>query len=94
MKLKLLIAALMAAAMSTAAPVFAHDGHGRGHGHAHGHAKHWNKHHRHFHHHHGYYRDRVVVREYVQTVPAYSYYSAPAPGVHIVVPDVYIPWPR
>lgn len=94
MKLKLLTAALMAAAMSTAAPAFAHGGHYRGH--AYGHAKHWNNHHRHFHHHgYGYpFRDRVIVREYVSRVPAYHYYPAPAPGVHIVVPNIYIPWPR
>ena len=90
MKLKLLITTLIVAVMSAAAPVWAHGGHDRGYGHAHGH---WKKHHRHFHHHgHGYYRDRVVVRVYVHPVPVYrSYYSAPAPGVHIVLPDIYIP---
>lgn len=93
MMLKLLTTIFMVAAFSTAAPVFAHGGHDRGH--AYGHAKHWKKHHRNFHHpRHVHYRDRVIVREYVRTEPAYTYYSPPAPGVHIVVPDIYLPWPR
>lgn len=94
MKLKLLVTTLMAGALLTVAPVWAHGGHGHGYGHG----KHWEKHYG-YRHHYRYrhaYRDRVVVREYVETVPVYRDYpaSAPTPGVHIVTPDIYIPWPR
>ena len=96
MKLKLLAAVLATGVLSIATPAFAHGGgHDRGYGHAYVPAKHWNKHDRYYYpRSHVYYRDRVIVREYVRPVPAYGYYSAPAPGVHIVVPDIYIPWPR
>lgn len=98
MKLKLLVTTLVAGALLTVAPVWAHGGHGHGHGYGHG--KHWEKHHRHYDRHHSrhrhIYRDRVVVREYVERVPVYRDYpaAAPAPGVHIVTPDLYFPWPR
>lgn len=93
MKLKLLVNTLLAGALLAVAPAWAHGGHGHGYGHW----KHWHKHHRHHHfHRHHVYHDRVVVREYVERVPVYRDYPAasPAPGVHIVTPDIYIPWPR
>ncbi len=37
------------------------------------------------------------VREYWRPVPVYPepyYYPALAPGVHIIMPDIYIPWRR
>lgn len=94
MKLKLLVNALVAGALLAVAPVWAHGGHGNGHGYGYG--KHWEKQHRYNYRHHRrhVYRDRVVVREYVETVPVYRDYPAPAAGVHIVTPDLFIPWPR
>lgn len=94
MKLKFLVNALLAGALLAVAPVWAHGGHGHGHGHGYG--KHWEKHHRYHHrpHHRHLQRDRVVIREYVERVPVYQDYQAPAPGVHIVTPDIYFPWPR
>ena len=59
--------------------------------------KHWDKHRRHAERHH--YRRDVVVRHYpAPRVTEHYYYAAPArayapaPGVHIVMPDVYIPF--
>jgi hypothetical protein len=81
------------AALIMTAPAWANGGygHGNGHGygHGHGHGHHWNKHHAH---------ERVVIREYVRPVPVYpgpvSYpaYRAPAAGIHIVFPGVFIPF--
>ena len=90
--MKLLISATMAAMFAAAAPAWAHHGDWQDDGyHQHWkHGKHWRGHHVH--------RDRVYVREYVRTVPVYQpvYPSnpAPAPGIHVVVPDIYIPFPR
>jgi hypothetical protein len=80
---KLMIGGLAAVGLFLATPALAHDGHG-----------HW-KHDR-------YWRghpvnERVVVREYVRTVPVYPQvvypaYSAPAPGIHVVIPGIYIPF--
>jgi hypothetical protein len=85
----------MAGALLAAAPVWADGGHGYRSG------KHWHKHDRHYRghgpHYRHFHRDRVVVREYVERVPVYrDYYpaAAPAPGISIVTPDIFIPWPR
>ncbi len=89
MKLKLVISALIAAVMLAVAPAWAHGGHG------HGQWKHWKHHPRHYVHY-GYvpyvYHDRVIVREYVAPVPVYRAYPAPAPGIHVVAPSIYIPF--
>jgi len=98
MKLKLLLTTLLAGALLAVAPVWAHGGHGHGYDHGHGYGKHWKKYDRYQYRSHPRraYRDRVVVREYVERVPVYQDYpvSAPAAGVHIVTPDLFIPWPR
>lgn len=79
--------ALAAVAFCLATPVWAHDGH-----------EHW-RHDRHWHRHPVH--ERVVVREYVRPVPVYSqvvYPSypapspAPAPGIHVVIPDIFFPF--
>ena len=82
--MKLLIRSVIVAMLLAAAPVWAHDGHGHGRGH-------W-KHGHHGHRHHV--REHVVVREFVQPVRPiyYPVYAAPAPGIHIVVPNVFIPF--
>ena len=88
--MRILKAALAAATLALAAPVWAHGGHDR-HGHRH-HAKH------HHHHHHSEWRyygrphhRHYVRRDYVYYAPAYPVYASPPPGVHIVMPNVYIP---
>lgn len=87
MKLKLLTGILAVAILGAATPALADRGHGHGH---------WKKYH------HGkYYRDyeervdhyyppvRVYERHYV---PHYVYtYAPPAPGIHVTLPNVYIP---
>jgi hypothetical protein len=88
--MKLLIKGLLAAVLLAAVPAWAHGGHGHG--------KHWAGHHGphgryvHFHE----YRPPVVVYpRVVYTAPVYyPVYTVPAPGIHIVTPSVYIPWPR
>lgn len=94
--MRLLKSALVVAALAFAAPVWAHGGHGHGHHHGwdqHRHGSHWRDH-RHYRHHgwqHGqrqrHYRHNYY---YYPPYPAYGY-AAPPPGVHIVVPNLYIP---
>ena len=92
MKCKLMIGGLMAAAFCLTTPVWAHDGQDQWRHHRYDrhdrHDRHWN--HRPVH-------ERVVVREYVNQVPvypqaAYPAYQAPAPGIHFVLPDLFIPF--
>jgi hypothetical protein len=95
--MRLLKSMLVVAALGLAAPVWADGGHGRGRGHdgfhhdrhGHRHHSHW-KHHRHHGHgwrgHDPYYYSGYYYAPY----PRYAY-AAPAPGVHIVVPNIYIP---
>lgn len=92
--MRLLIKSLVVAATLAMAPAWAHGDDGHRHG---KHWKHWEKHHRIPPGHARYMYQGYYVREYWRPVPVYPrpyYYPAPAPGVHIVVPDVYIPWPR
>ena len=94
--MKLLISAAMAAMFAAAAPAWAHheNWHHDGYRHNWNHDRHWRGHYVH--------HDRVFVREYVRPVPVYQpvfqpvYQGnpAPAPGIHVVVPDIYIPFPR
>ena len=94
----------IAAAMLTAAPAFADHGHGKWDKHA---EKHWKKEHKHWakHHHHDHYyvgervvyappavvEQRVVTRVVerpVYVAPA----PVPAPGIHVVMPNIYVPF--
>ena len=90
--MRLLKSAFIVAALVLASPVWAaHGGHGRDHGHHHG----WNdrRDHSDWRHHrdHGRHRDRRHYYSQQHYYPAYPVYAAPAPGVHIVVPNIYIP---
>lgn len=98
--MKTLLATVMAALVLGTSPAWADDDDRRRHGHGHGkHAekhwkkahKHWAKHHRHVERHvvvHQYYGPAPrVVHEYVVVAPA-----APPPGVHVVMPNIYIPF--
>jgi len=87
-----------AAALLAATPLWAHDGHGHGdhgRGHGYGHYQHFQP------------RGYTVVRERWVPAPVYAapvyapvyaapvyaapVYRAPAPGVHIVLPNLFIP---
>lgn len=98
--MKLLTGAVLAATLLVAGPAFADRGHNRGHG---GH--HW-KQSQHFHGHrapqrivvrHVVQRPYVVQQRYVVHRPVYRpapvYYAAPAPafGIHVSLPSLYIP---
>ena len=85
---KMLIGGLMTAVLLGAGPVWAHNGHGHW-----KHANHWRGHPVHG----AYVQRQYIVREVVRPVPvypsvAYPVYPAPAPGIHIVVPNVFIPF--
>jgi len=87
---KTLIGGLAAATLVLAAPAWAHGG--PPHGHAYGHWKHGHHHvHRHV------VRERYVVREVVRPVPVvpravYPVYPAAAPGIHVVLPSLFVPF--
>ena len=105
--MKSLLTIGIAAAMLTAAPAFAGPGHGHG-KHWDKHAeKHWKKHHKHWAKHHShshYYVDErvvyappaVVERRVVTRVVERPVYvapaPAPAPGIHVVMPSIYVPF--
>jgi len=80
-----LMSGMAAVILGMAAPAWAHEGHG------HERDRYWHRHHVH---------ERVVVREYWRPAPVrplpmvYAVPPAPAPtpGIHIVLPDVYIPF--
>ena len=94
--MRLLKSAFVAAALALASPGWAHGGHG--HGHKHGHHHGWDdrrdraewRHHRH----HGRFDDRrYFYSQHNYYQPYYRPYPVyvPSPGVHIVVPNIYIP---
>ena len=101
----LLKSAVVVAALALAAPVWADGGHGNRHGNDHGwqqrhYAPAWRyqdhrrrDHYRPWRHapprH--YYDNYYYQPYYYRPYPSYGY-AAPAPGVHIVTPDIYIPW--
>lgn len=97
--MKVLISATMALLLAAAGPVWAHEGgHGKRYerGQYYGHYRdHWKPHHRHY----GerrYYQPRYYYprqRYYYEYSYGYPVYPAyPAPGVHIQLPNVYIPF--
>ena len=95
--MRLLRSMLVVAALGLAGPVWAAGGHGHGHDgfrhdrHGHRHHSHW-KHHGHYAHawRYHYYDPYYYSAYYYPPYPRYGYAVA-APGVHIVVPNVYIP---
>lgn len=87
--MRLLIKGLLAAALLAAAPAWAHGGHGHW---KHGHPRYG----RHFEHkQHGHHHDwrRPARVEHVYRFEPYPA-ASPAPGIHMIFPDVYVPWPR
>lgn len=96
MSKKLIGGLAIAVALGMAAPAWAnHGGRGHGNGYSNGHGNaygHWKHGHRHP------VRERVVVREHWRPVPVYQQevyraYPAPAPGIHVVLPGIFIPFP-
>jgi hypothetical protein len=90
-----LIKAALVAVLLTAVPAWAHGGHAAwrdGHGHSHRHWKDWHgKHDRHP----GHWRKQRQVVEHVYRYESYPTQSASAsPGIHVIFPDVYFPWPQ
>lgn len=95
----LLKSAMVVAALVFAAPAWAGGGHDRDDrrggrhygGYGHDHRPDW-RHHRH-HHRHGYRPARQhYYSEYYYAPPPVYGYAAPAPGVHVVAPNIYIPF--
>ncbi len=92
--MKFLTGAILSAVLLGAGPAFANRGHGHGHGSKH----HW-KTQKHVYHHYGpprhvvkhVYRHRPprVVHHYYEPAPVY--YHRPAAGIHVVLPNIYIP---
>lgn len=93
-----LIKAALVAVMLMAAPAWAHGGHGGGWAGERHHQRHWHKgHYKHHHKHHRHYRHRHETRriEHVYRYEPYPVQSAAAqPGIHVIFPDVYLPWPQ
>jgi hypothetical protein len=100
--MKSLLTLGIAAVMLTAAPAFAGHGHDKWDKHA---EKHWKKEHRHWAKHHSryYVEERVVYappavveRRVVTRIEERPVYVAPAPvpapGIHVVMPNVYVPF--
>jgi hypothetical protein len=103
--MKSILTAVVAALVLGASPVWAKGGHGHGRDkhaekqfkHAN---KHWAKHHRHVEERvvvHQYVNDRVVVHQHVHAGPAVIERhivvpAAPAPGVHVVMPGMFVPF--
>ena len=91
--MKFLAGAVLTAVLLGAGPAFAdrdHD-HGRGHGHD----KHYWKHQKHAYKHYGppphvvyRYHEPRVVHHYYEPVPVYY---RPSPGIHVMLPNIYIP---
>ena len=93
--MKRLIKAALVAGLLTAVPVWAHDGHPGwrdDHGYSH---RYWKDEHGRYHRHPGHWhRDRRVV-EHVYRYDPYPTQSASAsPGIHVIFPDVFLPWPQ
>lgn len=92
--MRLLESALVVAALAFAAPVWADGRHGNHHGwDNHRHGSHWrdqrhHRHHGHYRHHQRHYYSQYYYPPYYAPYPVYA---APAPGAHIVVPNIYIP---
>ena len=82
---KKLIGGLAAVTLLVAVPAWAHDGHGQRE-----HDRYWHQHHFHGH----YVRERYVVREIVRPVTVYpqANNSAAAAGIHVIFPNVFIPF--
>ncbi len=91
--MRLLTSTILAAALAVAVPAHAHDGHSRrGHDFRHGHYQHHHRvHHRHHHRHHPpAWGARKEVHNYYYEIPAAA---NPAPGLHVIFPDIFLPWP-
>lgn len=89
-----LIKAALVAGLLTSVPALAHGGHGDWRdGHRH-HPRQWQKAH-HKHHGHARHRHETQRVEHVYRYEPYPTQSASvSPGIHVIFPDVYFPWPQ
>lgn len=91
--MKTLIKAALIASLLIAAPVWAHGGPHRGWGGPPHHKHHWKHgHNKHYGHRHHVREVRRVERVYYEPYPVQA--ASVPPGVHVVFPDVYFPWPK
>lgn len=89
--MKLLSYAIAAVLLGAAAPALAHEGHPYWKHERWSHFDHFHRWHRP--HYHGWMPPGRVkrVEYYVVTPPPQP---GPAPGIHVIFPDIYVPWPR
>lgn len=89
LKLKLLAGIMAVTVLGTATPALADRGHGHGKGHwkNHHHDRHYRNHERHVY----YYYPPVQVRKRYYHHEYAHIYAPRAPGIHVVLPGVYIP---
>ena len=93
--MKTLLATITAALLLGVAPAWAGHGHGHGHGHGKHAEKHWKKAHKHWAKHHRHVDRHVVVHEYYRPAPVVHHVVVPAsppPGIHVVMPNIYVPF--
>ena len=91
--MKPLIKAALIASLFVTVPAWAHGGPHRGWDDHRYHHRHW----QHGHHKHPGYRHQVrevqrVERVYYEPYPVQS--ASASPGIHVIFPDVYLPWPK
>lgn len=92
--MKPLIKAALVTLMLMAAPAWAHGGHGGWWAGERHHHRHWQKGHHKQHWHHRHRRETRRV-EHIYRYEPYPVQSAgAAPGIHVIFPDVYFPFPQ
>jgi len=90
-----LIKAALVTVLLTAVPAWADGGHGRWWDGPRHHYRDWKYEHRRHHRHPGHWREPRRVVEHVYQYEPYPTQSASAsPGIHVIFPDVYLPWPQ
>ena len=91
--MKSLIKAALVASLLVAVPAWAHGGPYRGWDDHRHHPRYW-KHGHHKHHGHAHHVREVqrVERVYYEPYPVQS--ASASPGIHVIFPDVYLPWPK
>ena len=91
--MKSMIKAALVASLLVAAPVWAHGGPHRGWDGDRHHYRYWGHgHHKHHSHRHHVREVRQVERVYYEPYPVQS--ASASPGIHVIFPDVYFPWPK
>lgn len=93
--MKRLIKAALVAVLLTSVPALAHGGHGAWRDGDRHHHRYWKKGHHHKHYRHARHRHETRRVEHVYRYEPYPTQSASvSPGIHVIFPDVYFPWPQ